>query len=176
MERINADLLTAAWVNEPGFYERNLMGTNSEHNDKLAIADTAPDRRRPGRSTYTNRFLIVLLRKETLSRSAAEPEDALTHTDAPMRAPGGSDNDLAPAVGILVSVGLGLLLWAIILLIVWPFIHADGRLDVRRARSSAGFPADIAGDKTLMRYTVAHLVSRAYVPAPATPMPWGASF
>lgn len=151
------------------------MGTNSEHNDKLATTDTAPDRRRPGRGIYTNRFLIALLRRESLSLPAEEPKDALTHTEAPMRAPGGSDDDLAPSVGILVSVGLGLLLWAIILLIVWPFIHADGRLDVRRARYSASFPADIDGDKTLVQYAV-HLVPRPYVPATATPMPWGASF
>ena len=152
------------------------MDTDSEHNDKLAITDTAPDRRRPGRSSYTNRFLIALLRRETLSPPAEEPKDALTHTKPPMRAPGGSDNGLVPAVGILVSVGLGLLLWAIIVLIVWPFIHADGRLDVRRARSSAGFPADFDGDKTLVRYAVARNVPRPYVPVPATPMPWGASF
>ena len=151
------------------------MGTNSEHNDKLATTDTAPDRRRPGRGIYTNQFLIALLRRESLSLPAEEPKDALTHTEAPMRAPGGSDDDLAPSVGILVSVGLGLLLWAIILLIVWPFIHADGRLDVRRARYSASFPADIDGDKTLVQYAV-HLVPRPYVPATATPMPWGASF
>jgi hypothetical protein len=151
------------------------MGTNSEHNDKLATTDTAPDRRRPGRGIYTNRFLIALLRRESLSLPAEEPKDALTHTEAPMRAPGGSDDDLAPSVGILVSVGLGLLLWAIILLIVWPFIHADGRLDVRRARYSASFPADIDRDKTLVQYAV-HLVPRPYFPATATPMPWGASF
>ena len=139
------------------------MSANSEQNDKLAITDTAPDRRRPGRSTYTNRFLIALLRRETLNRPAEEPKDALTHTEPPMRAPGGSDDDLAPAVGVLVSVGLGLLLWAIIVLIVWSFIHADGRSDVRRARSSASFPVDIAGDKTSVRYVVAHLVPRPYV-------------
>ena len=152
------------------------MGTGSEHNDKLAVTDTAPDRRRPGRGIYTNRFLIALLRREPLNPPAEEPKDVLTHTEPPMSALGGSGDDLAPAVGILVSVGLGLLLWAIILLIVWPFIHADGYLDVKRSRSSASFPADTAGHKTLVRYVVAHLVSRPYVSAPATPMPWGASF
>jgi hypothetical protein len=100
------------------------MGNNSDHNDKLDITDTAPDRRRPERSAYTNRSLIALLRGEPLSQPEENIKDAVANTDAAIQAPGGSDNDLAPAVGILVSVGLGLLLWAIILLIIWPFIHA----------------------------------------------------
>ena len=150
------------------------MDDNSEHNDKPDITDTAADRRRPGRSAYTNSFLVALLRGQPLTRPTEDTKDAPMHTDAPMRAPG--DNDLAPAVGILVSVGLSLLLWAIILLVVWPFIHADGRLDVKRARSSASFPADIDVDKTLVRYVAPRRVPRPYVSGPATPMPWGASF
>jgi hypothetical protein len=125
------------------------MGDNSEHNDKLDSTDIAPERRRSGRGTYTNRFLIALLREESLSRPGEDTKDAPAHPDAPVKAPGHGHDDLAPAVGILVSVGLGILLWAIIVLVVWPFIHADGRLDARHTRSSASFPADIHGDKTI---------------------------
>jgi len=100
------------------------MGDESRHNDKLGAAATALDRRRPGRSAYKNRFLIALLRGEPLIRPVDDTKDAPANSGAPIKAPGGSDDDLAPAVGILVSVGLGIVLWAIILLIVWPFIHA----------------------------------------------------
>jgi hypothetical protein len=150
------------------------MGDDSEHNDELDITETAPDRRRPGRSVYTNRFLIALLRREPLIRPAEDTKDAPANTDVPMKLAGDSDHDLAPAVGILVSVGLGILLWAIIILVVWPFIHWDGRLDAKHTQSSVRFPADANTAKTLVWYAAAPTVPRPYAPGPPTTMLWSA--
>jgi hypothetical protein len=104
------------------FHQRNLMGDNSEHDDKFGTADTAHDRRRPGRRAYTDQSLIALLRGEPSSRPVKDTKDAPMPGDASLSAPG--DSDLAPVVGILVSVGLGILLWAIIILMLWLFLHS----------------------------------------------------
>jgi hypothetical protein len=143
---------------------------------KSDTTDAAADRRRPGRIAYTSRFLIDLLREKPTSSTAEDLADAPALTQVSVKTPGDTYGDLAPAVGICVSVILSLVLWAIIFLIIWPFIHGDGGLDIKRTRSSGRLPAHSAADTMLVRYADAHVVIRPYVLRPATSLPWGASF
>jgi hypothetical protein len=101
------------------------MRNDSEHNDKADVTDAAADRRRPGRVPYTNRFLIALLRGKPLHRVTEDVQEGAANTDVTRKLPSDSDDDLDPAVGIVVSVVLALLLWAIILLAVWLFIRVE---------------------------------------------------
>jgi len=98
-----------------------LMDANSTRTDRPDTADAAPDRRRPGRAAYTNRFLIGLLREQPTPPPAEDTQDGQEFSHVSVRPAGDTHHDLAPAVGILVSVVLSVLLWAIILLIVWQF-------------------------------------------------------
>ncbi len=71
------------------------------------VSTAVPERRRPGRSVQVNPYLIPLL------RDAGNKEIipvGFTTTDASDPA-----GNLAPIVGVVVSVGLSLLLWAILI-------------------------------------------------------------
>ncbi len=71
-----------------------------------AAETTLPDRRRPGRIATDNPHLIALMR-EAGRAAASEFEDD---------APGGAmdEDDLGPARGIALAVGIGLMLWLLI--------------------------------------------------------------
>jgi hypothetical protein len=152
------------------------MSVNSTPNGKSDTTDTAPDRRRPGRIAYTNRFLIDLLREKPATPTAEGVEEASALTQGSAIAPGDTDDDLAPAIGIFVSVVVSLALWAIILLIIWPLIHSGDRLDIRRTRSSAKQSEHSDSDMRPVWYAAAQVVPWPSVHRPAASLPWGASF
>jgi hypothetical protein len=95
------------------------MSDNSPPDDKPNAVDVVPDRRRPGRVAYTNRLLISMLRGEYPDQAARDTQEAAGDAGAPINASDQRRNDLAPAVGVLVSIMLSLPFWAIIVLIVW---------------------------------------------------------
>ena len=71
-----------------------------------AAPTTLPDRRRPGRIETDNPHLIALMRS---AGRAALPEIADDLPGAPVE-----EDDLGPARGIGLAVGIGVLLWLLI--------------------------------------------------------------
>ena len=71
-----------------------------------AAPTTLPDRRRPGRIATDNPHLIALMRA---GGRAALPEIAEDAPGAPVE-----QDDLGPARGIALAVGIGVLLWLLI--------------------------------------------------------------
>ncbi len=82
------------------------------------------DRRRPGRVNFRNPWLIALLRGNFRynASSSVESDDAPTSAEwAPPNTDRNHDHadDLGPAHGIIVSLGLGAGFWVIIGLLGW---------------------------------------------------------
>lgn len=72
-------------------------------------ADSAGDRRRPGRAAYRNPWLLAMLRRSPTA--AFEPMPAVSiprHQDG-----------LGPARGILIGVAMAAVLWSLIGLVAW---------------------------------------------------------
>jgi hypothetical protein len=78
-------------------------------NEAEAASRLRVERRRPGRAAVVSPQLIPLLRGTT------EPLPDLPLPDLKER----GDSDLAPAIGIAVSVLISVLLWAVVLSIIW---------------------------------------------------------
>lgn len=88
--------------------------TRTSRND--AGRDVLIDNRRPGRRHITNKHLIALLRRPIPSDIPALDADdtpIVTPIEKPKRP------DLDPALGILVALALGIILWMVIAAAVW---------------------------------------------------------
>ena len=105
---------------------KNAMpGWESKKTDAKPCAtdgEVVPDRRRPGRVDFSNSWLIALLRGEFWpgAPSPTKADDTLTER-ASSNGDGsrGHTDDLTPARGIAISLGLGAALWFVIGLLVW---------------------------------------------------------